>query len=163
MKDKISDKVAELSEYLPKDNSGAPIVPINLDIILNKYQISSYYIDFSDQNIAGALDRTERCIYINSTDPKTRRTFTIAHELGHFFLHQNIDRDVLFRERPHNGSRGHRDPIETEADLFAAQLLMPEATIRVFWSFAESIQQLADIFSVSYIAMKTRLQYLGFI
>lgn len=163
MKEIIVDKVAEISEYLPKDKTGAPIVPIDLNIILGKYQLTPQYINFSDQNIAGAFDRGARCIYINSTDPKTRRTFTIAHELGHYFLHQDVDKDVLFRERPPRDSHERREHIETEADLFAAQLLMPEETIRIFWPFAESIQQLADIFAVSYIAMKTRLQYLGFI
>lgn len=163
MKDEILDKVAEVAEYLPKDKSGAPLAPVDLGAILNKYNISVYNMDFDDQSVAGAFNRDERKIFVNSTDPKTRKLFTIAHELGHYFLHQDVNRDVLFRERLPQDQHLHPEPIETEANLFAAELLMPESTIRIFWPFTESIQQLADIFSVSYIAMKNRLQYLGLI
>ena len=136
----ISDKVAEVAEYLPRDKSGALIAPVNLGFILEKYNIELYSMVFENQNVAGALDRTQRRIYINDTDPRTRKIFTIAHELGHFFLHENVDRDVLYRERSSRDEYGQRNIIETEADAFAAQLLMPEATIRVYWPFVESIQ-----------------------
>jgi hypothetical protein len=55
-----------------------------------------------------------------------RVNFSIAHELGHFYLPQH-------RERLQAGSRhnsisnfGSKDPIEKEADRFAAHLLMPQ-------------------------------------
>lgn len=156
--EEIHNKIAEISEYLPKDKSGAPIVPINLSIILNKFNLKAYDVEFKRPDVSGAFDRSAKEIYLNSTDPQSRKLFTLAHELGHYFLHSSVESDVLFRERT-----DHKEKKEKEADQFAAELLMPESSIRAYWPIAESIQQLADIFSVSYLAMKTRLQYLGFI
>ena len=90
MKELISNKVAEVSEYLPKDKSGAPIVPVDLSLILEKYNIGLRAVAFNEQDVAGAFDRNKRCIYVNDTDPKTRKIFTVAHELGHYFLHQDV-------------------------------------------------------------------------
>lgn len=155
----VHDKVLEISEYLPKDSSGAPIVPVDLSVILQKFGIKAYSTTFSKPEVSGAFSRAEKLIYLDETDPYTRKLFTLAHELGHYFLHSNQDYDVLYRERrPHE----HLNQ-EKEANEFAAELLMPESTIRLYWPIAESIQQLAEIFSVSYSAMEYRLRNLGFI
>lgn len=155
----IRDKVLEISEYLPKDKSGNPIVPVDLNKILYKFGLKAYNTRFSKPEISGALDRKQKRIFLDSTDPYTKKVFTLAHELGHYFLHDDQAYDILYREK-----RLHARPeLEKEADEFAAELLMPEATIRLYWPIAESIQQLAEIFSVSYSAMEYRLRNLGFI
>lgn len=155
----MRNKVLEVSEYLPKDKSGAPIVPVDLGKILQKFGLKAYNTHFSKPEISGAFDRDKKRIYLDATDPYTRKVFTLAHELGHYFLHDSQAYDVLYREK-----RLHDRPeLEKEADEFAAELLMPEATIRLYWPVAESIQQLAEVFSVSYSAMEYRLRNLGFI
>lgn len=56
--------------------------------------------------------------------PRTR--FSIAHELGHYFLDHH--RQLLIRgRRPHKSNSEFRTPnqIEREADAFAASLLLP--------------------------------------
>lgn len=159
MDQRVRNKVLEISEYLPKDKSGAPIVPVDLDKILQKFGLKAYNTNFSKPEISGAFSREEKQIYLDATDPYTRKVFTLAHELGHYFLHDDKAYDILYREK-----RSHARPeLEREADEFAAELLMPEATIRLYWPIAESIQQLAEIFSVSYSAMEYRLRNLGFI
>lgn len=35
------------------------------------------------------LERGEYTIYVNTLEPHTRKNFTIAHELSHFFLHKH--------------------------------------------------------------------------
>ena len=156
----VKDTVLGLYEYLPREASGAPVVPVDLRILLDKYALKAYDVEFKDKNISGAFDRRTKKIYLDKTDPKTRKIFTLAHELGHYFLHQNVQGDIFDRDKT---LRETKDPKEKEADAFAAELLMPEQSIREYWTIAESIQQLADIFAVSYLAMKTRLQHLGFI
>lgn len=159
MSSTVHDKVLEVSEYLPKDISGAPIVPVDLSAILKKFGLTAYNTTFSRPEVSGAFNRAEKAIYLDETDPYTRKLFTLAHELGHYFLHSDQDYDVLYREK-----RPHEHPNqEKEANEFAAELLMPEPTIRLYWPVAESIQQLAEIFSVSYSAMEHRLRNLGFI
>lgn len=156
----IQQKVTELYEYLAKDDSGSLIVPVNLSPLLEKFNLKAFNVTFNRPDIAGAFSRKEKTVYVNKTDPQTRKIFTIAHELGHYFLHNNVSTDILYREQTING---RKPSIETEADLFAAELLMPESVIRFYWPVAESIQQLADVFAVSYSAMLNRLRYLGFI
>lgn len=159
MSEAVCNKVLEISEYLPKDRNGVPLVPIDLSKILQKYGLKAYNKNFSEPEISGALDRAKKVIYLDATDPYTRKLFTLAHELGHYFLHDTLTHDIMYREKSRHG----RTVQEKEADEFAAELLMPEATIRLYWTVAESIQQLAEIFSVSYLAMEHRLRNLGFI
>ena len=157
----VFTKVLDVSEYLAHNDDGTVKVPVNLGPVLDKYGLSAYNVRFDGlPDVAGAFDRSEKAIYINETDPQTRKIFTLAHELGHYFLHSDVERDVLFRERT---MVGHREVIEREADCFAAEILMPEAAIRKYWTVAESIQQMADFFAVSYSAMRNRLRNLGFI
>jgi Zn-dependent peptidase ImmA (M78 family) len=102
--------------------------------------------------------KNDRQILVNNTDIETRQTFTIAHELGHFFLHIDDDDDgviVSFR-----GLKNHR---EREADLFASELLMPERLVRKEYSKLPfpTASYLANIFQVSGAAMRFRLDELG--
>lgn len=54
-----------------------------------------------------------------------QRRFVIAHELGHFFLHPNTRQvDSVTREQSNNWS-DRQEIEEYEANLFAAELLMP--------------------------------------
>ena len=57
--------------------------------------------------------------------PPGRVRFTVAHELGHFYLH----RDLLTAGRSHGSVTNFEstDPREREADWFAVNLLMPFA------------------------------------
>ncbi len=54
--------------------------------------------------------------------------FTIAHELGHYFLPGHVERLFSANSGVHASRSGFvaNDPCEEEADLFAATLLMPE-------------------------------------
>jgi len=72
-------------------------------------------------------------IGINSDESHERQRFTIAHEIGHLFLHKKdkvnfeLDGVVLFRD---GHSSVGTDVREIEANRFAAELLMPEAGLR---------------------------------
>ena len=57
--------------------------------------------------------------------------FSVAHELGHYFLEGHIDH-VLPEDGIHASNAGFvsTDPYEQEADCFAAGLLMPRAPVR---------------------------------
>lgn len=64
-----------------------------------------------------------------SLSPKGRKRFAIAHEMGHFFLHPDTKQlsnctNADFHEW------GHKKREEVEANVFAAELLMPEDIIR---------------------------------
>lgn len=74
-------------------------------------------------------------IIVNSTDVETRRRFTIAHELGHVFLHwkwvPNKELSERFLEVSYrNGKYTPEERIkEKEADMFAAEFLAPRKKV----------------------------------
>lgn len=130
--------------------------------------------DGSFGSISGATvyskDENSFTIIINSNKPQTRQNFTIAHELGHYFLHKDYlitngiimdddkDKKILYR-----ADEGVRSQIETEADNFAAALLMPADLVKNTWSRIPDVQSCAKIFEVSVLAMSIRLERLGLI
>jgi len=59
-------------------------------------------------------------VLINSDKPRARRRFTIAHELGHLALGHLHEGEIVLDE-----SINAPQPQETEANAFAAGLLMP--------------------------------------
>ncbi len=87
------------------------------------------------QNILGKIDLVNSKIYIDNTQCKTyvRTRFTIAHELGHYFLkHSNY----MFQEAFYDNEDNLEQPIdigieeiqrmEWQANQFAAYLLLPQ-------------------------------------
>ena len=122
---------------------------------------------FLDPEISGMLEKNGNSflITVNANDPATRQRFTLAHELGHYMLHRHLVGDGLDDNRVyrstsagkyHNTQIGPRE--ETEANRFAASLLMPgEAIRREVAKFGKDPAKLADIFGVSKQTMSIRL------
>jgi len=143
------------------------VPPINVVSLCEKENIQIYYIDFSEverlvgKNISGAIQKAPdgRCrILVNENDRETRARFTIAHELGHYYLHMDdSDGGKLI-----TSFRMDQSPIETQANQFAAELLMPESLIREEYEkmIIPISDSLAKIFNVSKKAMRVRLDSL---
>jgi Zn-dependent peptidase ImmA (M78 family) len=96
-------------------------------------------------------------IVVNSRQPSARQRFTVAHELGHYYLRHERG---SFAE-PGGASRQERD-----AERFAANLLMPAAWVRRYWATYGSnpenrVSVLAALFDVSQAALRVRLKELG--
>lgn len=107
-------------------------------------------------------------VYVNADDHSVRKRFTIAHELGHFFLHfagkegEFIDDADNFRVpvEPDAAWTDERRK-EWEANVFAAALLMNEGLVRRIWPEIRDIEGMARWFQVSQQAMAIRLDELG--
>jgi len=85
---------------------------------------------FSGRNVVGVLDRVAKRIEVAANFPHRIRRFTGAHELGHLILHPKMQ---LLRESPLTGDglqNRHTAPAEQEANVFAAELLMPTRIVR---------------------------------
>lgn len=97
-------------------------------------------------------------IYLPHVTSSRRDRFTIAHELGHYFLHYlHAGRDA-----PVTFGRGLRNDLETQANVFASSLLMPAETFkRAFKRHGGDPFRLARIFDVSPQAAEVRAQVLG--
>ncbi|PZE86604.1 uncharacterized protein DUF955 [Curtobacterium sp. PhB142] len=86
-----------------------------------------------------------------------RDKFTMAHELGHYFLHYRLP-GLDAEERFARGARNHR---ETQANVFAASLLMPRDTFVEAWTeLGGSERRLADRFGVSPAAARVQAEVL---
>ncbi|MGC3990190.1 MAG: ImmA/IrrE family metallo-endopeptidase [Chthoniobacteraceae bacterium] len=113
-------------------------------------------------------------IGVNKTQHPNRQRFTVAHELGHYLLHDtsgvHVDKTFTVRHRDARSSEG-TDVEEMEANLFAAEILMPAHFIEKDVCSVkgldildeESIEQLARAYKVSSQAMAIRLTSLGYL
>ena len=120
---------------------------------------------------------TGAVIGANKSHHPYRQRFTIAHELGHFLLHEGQDVHLdesrgAFRVnlRSPESARGE-DNDEKEANLFAAELLMPAIFLEQdlqgedldLLGDSEFLEKLAKKYKVSIQALTFRLAYLGYI
>ena len=122
---------------------------------------------FLNSGISGMLEKKDDSflLTVNATDPDTRQRFTLAHELGHYMLHRHLVGDGLDDDRAyrstevgkyHNTLIGPKE--ETEANKFAANLLMPrEAINRERIRLNDNVSDMARLFGVSEHAMSIRM------
>ncbi|ENR4569027.1 ImmA/IrrE family metallo-endopeptidase [Acinetobacter baumannii] len=150
--------------------------PINLEKICSLYKISLEE-EFLLDSIIGKilLDNGKVKIIINSSEngSEQRKRFTIAHELGHFFLHLNDQQSSFIDDvKTMSRTQSYWTPVEAQANDFAARLLMPlELIIREAEELVKTndieeedfVKQLAKIFQVSKQAMTYRLKNIGII
>lgn len=99
-------------------------------------------------------------IGVNKLHNRKRQRFTIAHELGHYYMHKNSNLDfedsTFFRTL-------NMTSIEYTANDFAAKLLMPETRIKESVDGGiKSLFELAELFNVSAAAIKYRVVSLGY-
>lgn len=93
----------------------------------------------------------EYLILLNSLHSETRKRFTLAHELAHYFLHE--PEAVAAKAR-----RMWSNIQEREAEAFAARLLMPRgAVLDACKKFGADTRVLAYRFWVSQRAMEIRM------
>lgn len=119
-----------------------------------------------DKDHSGYLEKVDGkwiCV-VNSLHHITRQRFTIAHELGHFLLHQN-DQSTFDTEAQwvknralmdFNGKDPEYEKHESEANQFASDLLMPADVFNVVRIIKSNIE-LAEYFNVSPAAIAVRL------
>jgi Zn-dependent peptidase ImmA (M78 family) len=139
----------------------APPVPVKKLIkMLGRlfYFYSSQDPEFADEEGFSYLKGRTYYIYINAELPAGRDNFTYAHEIGHIVLghHKEFHIDNL--------TEHENWLLNREANVFAANLLMPEEWVRSqiqkdYLALPE-IGQLKELFRVSWEAMINRLDEL---
>lgn len=96
-------------------------------------------------------------IFLPHMTSSRRDQFTIAHELGHYFLHYLHPK----REAAASFGRGERNVVETQANVFASALLMPAEQFKKAWTrHSGNARALATIFDVSPAAVEVRAEVL---
>jgi hypothetical protein len=118
---------------------------------------------------SGVLIPSERLIVVSATEavsgetPTRRRRFTIAHELGHWICHARPDPNAAAASycRAHDLEQDVDRDLEREANVFGAELLMPEAAVREAWAALLDLAAVAERFAVSALAAHWRLYSFG--
>jgi Zn-dependent peptidase ImmA (M78 family) len=78
--------------------------------------------------VAGIFNKEKRRILVVTAFAPDVVRFTAGHELGHVVLKHEWD--GLHKDRPIGGlSAGYRDPVERDADRFAAMFFMPRCLV----------------------------------
>ena len=159
---KRAEKV--LDEFWKKN--GIVTVPVDVIGIARSYNINVYAATFNSKYsdtlygmIRGKDGKFD--IFVNAKNSLQRQRFSIAHELGHFFLHHDSDKasELEFVDLRSDLS----SPKEVEANKFATALLMPECEIRKQHGklLFPTADELAKTFNVSKPAMQIRLRELN--
>lgn len=145
-------------------------IPVDPVVLANKLGIRVNNAKFSEPSLAAMLAKRGSSIWIllDESGSPSRKRFSIAHELGHHFLHLESDGEIvdrnadLFRvsEYATSGITPERRR-EIEANQFAAALLMPERLVRQVWQDYTSVSDMANLFQVSEESMGYRIASLG--
>ncbi|WP_444930462.1 ImmA/IrrE family metallo-endopeptidase [Microbulbifer sp. SSSA002] len=95
-------------------------------------QVASQVFEDDFQACLVIEDELKAIIYNSSIKEQGRVNFTLAHELGHYFLHKdNLNLRCSIEDLNNFGDLApHGNDIEREANVFAANLLMPGTDIR---------------------------------
>lgn len=142
---------------LTKDIS-APPIPVYE--IAETSGVNVVFVDFGPhaESVSGLCDFKHARIYVNKDDSTERQAFTIGHELGHWLLHKQffLEHPEKYPVLPRFSAPNRGDPMEKEANKFAACLLVPERLLAPVKS--APVAALARSFGVSRTMMEFRLQ-----
>jgi Zn-dependent peptidase ImmA (M78 family) len=153
----LAEKIAEQVEFNPS---------VDLESLVSRLGGQIHYKDIWDlhSSESGSIEinsETNFHITLASHTSKARDRFTIAHELGHYFLHYRYPKlqgEEIIRLR---AARSGNDLAEIEANWFAASFLMPEAPFREAYQHANGdLEQLSQQFAVSMSAASVRVKSL---
>ncbi|HEX8072066.1 MAG TPA: XRE family transcriptional regulator [Pyrinomonadaceae bacterium] len=151
----LSQDEPPINVYLMAEQLGVYVTPTLLDK-------AAAVVNRADES---RRPPTPPWILVNSTQPVERQRYSIGHEIAHLLLHD----EELIVLHPHYYRR-HFDQRETDAESFAAELLMPRDLIehsvrnlKVKDPVEEAVFILSYLYQVSFTAMATRLYNLNMI
>lgn len=143
------------------------VIPINVKSIAEAAGLNVIEKDIidGDQSISGkfSLEENRPTITLKSNEFKPRQRFTLAHELGHYFMGHGAsidDNKSIYRNKPDS-----YDWREREANAFAAEVLMPKMVINFLIEDKDitTVEELAKLLNVSESAMRYRLKNVGWL
>lgn len=109
-------------------------------------------------------------IYVSPFQSVERKKFTIAHELGHLFLHMGykVNSELWNKQKNATYYRSGDSLMEYQANEFAAALLMPKKVYKDImeqYTIGNRVEtdKVADYFGVSISAASNRGKFLGYL
>lgn len=151
-------------------------VPVNPVEVASRLGLRTVHAVFSEPKYSGLTARRKNgitTILVKEGEAPVRKRFTVAHEIGHALLHLqdgegeiiDTDVDLLRSTESQVGAWTDVRRREYEANVFAAELLMPRELVTSMWARIpakdHTVSVMAEIFQVSEAAMGYRLDDLG--
>ncbi len=151
----------------------------DIELLLDHLGLDLLWEEVPDEDggqLLGQLIPEQRLVVLNERHRRQLdekggrlRRYTLGHEVGHWSLHADAIRSGALKL--FDGERiwcrdGSLDPIERQAEMFSAALLMPRdllltALPKQPWHGWRSVYRLADRFLVNVTPMTIRLEELG--
>lgn len=165
LNENIIDFISEKCEGLYKENR------LQLEDLCKKLSLKCLAAEYP-RDISGAIfkddDGDGYTIYVNKDHPKSRQRFTISHEIGHYISYlcdshskqELLDNKGFEDKLMYYRKDGNVSKAEIEANLIAAELLMPEERVKTLIKDNLTIEEMSEIFFVSQAAMTVRVQSL---
>lgn len=146
---KIKDPAAIANKVISEFSSRNPVKIAGLNKILIKT------VDFAEQSGAYLEMMRQPVIYVAKRLDPVMRSIVIAHELGHHFLHKKeVAAEWGFREfkifdMALNG-------MEYEANVFAAELLLPDDEVKEYIYRGYDVSHIASLMKsdINLVALK---------
>jgi IrrE N-terminal-like domain len=101
------------------------------------------------------IDSFEKTIVYNSNQPLPRRNFTLGHELGHYFMHRT--KESQFADRTKEILGNSLKNFEVQANIFAAQLLLPRDVLCLMLNQRYSFYRISKVTNISKESLYWRL------
>jgi Zn-dependent peptidase ImmA (M78 family) len=151
----VTDERAHDLRRRYQERFGGAEFPVPVEMIAE--DLLGLEVERTELDVSGVLVPAERRILVNAGEPETRQRFTIAHELGHWVC-QCLEgqTEPIYCRAEEIGVDPEAKKLEREANVFAAELLMPEEAVREV-----SPSTAPEAFGVSGEAMRWRLYSFG--
>ncbi|HDR90943.1 MAG TPA: ImmA/IrrE family metallo-endopeptidase [candidate division Zixibacteria bacterium] len=151
---KAQDYARSLFKYFDTEE-----IPVDMPALVEKLGIEFREEDLEGIDGIAFKGEKSQLIIVNKNLSPERRRFVIAHELAHIVMPHATTYQICGREK--GNAR-----MESDADRFAAELIMPESAMRAQWERYRDnkeyrVEVLADRFGVSPTAMAIRIRHLG--
>ena len=132
--------------------SNVKVPPVDLLLILSTHGIGYEEVEDFPDTVDALIVEDGSKVYaaVNARQHLHRRRFSLAHELGHYFMHRDgMPEEAITIDNPPSDDMGEvtKSPAETEADLFAGELLVPLEMLKLH--LQKGIPELSRIFLVS--------------
>lgn len=118
---------AKLCAFEILKDFGIDSAPVDPAKIARELSLIVNFAEFpGNDEVLGFYNSKESAIYVNLNQAATGMAFTIAHELGHHKLHQEEIKNGRYKILYRNQNLDETDPLEKEANIFAANFLVPK-------------------------------------
>lgn len=154
----VNQVLLQTNKSYPEDNLLDIVKSLNIEVKVTDFREYRDYVS-GIINYGDGDDDNKPTIYLNDCTPPKKQTFTLAHELGHFMLHDHKKRKLRI-DKFNYRAKTKEAKEETEANYFAASLLMPQDKFESILHRTYELKEVARYFGVSETAVVNRIRWL---